>query len=224
MPSSLQAISFKELAFRELAFRELACRELAFKKMACREDGMALSPYGWMNRGILASRAPPFKSKNSDAPGPVCSPVIVVRVHPDIRRGLPFFGEPDHVHRRRVSRRSARPAFQRRLEFPDRRSARPAHMFERKAGLGFAAAALRPQQALPAIEALRDGRRGLRGPAISFHADRPRLGLGAIGLADRLPGFFPRTLVADLYARQPEAAYRLPRAGVHGTPSQRPLL
>jgi hypothetical protein len=43
----------------------------------------------------------------SDAQGPVRSPVIIVRVHPDVRRGLPFFGEPDHMHRRRVTRRPA---------------------------------------------------------------------------------------------------------------------
>jgi hypothetical protein len=39
---------------------------------------------------------------------------VIVRVRPDVRRGLPFFGEPDHVRRRRVARRSARSAFQRR--------------------------------------------------------------------------------------------------------------
>ena len=45
---------------------------------------------------------------------------------PGIGRDLPLPGQPDQVHRRRVARRGAGSAFQRCLQLPDRRLARPA--------------------------------------------------------------------------------------------------
>src|SRR5712675_2990031 len=106
-------------------------------------------------------------------------------MHPEIRRDLARPGQLDHVHRRLVAALAARAAFQRRLQFPDRRIARPADRVERQARAGLAAVAFDLEPAKPAIEALPDGRRRLRRPAKTLHADRPRLGLGAVGFADR---------------------------------------
>jgi hypothetical protein len=50
-------------------------------------------------------------------------------MHPRVRRNLALLRQLDHVNRRRMSRRPARPAFQRRLKFPDRCIARTADMF-----------------------------------------------------------------------------------------------
>ena len=69
-------------------------------------------------------------------------PLIIIRMHLLVRRNRALFGELDHMHARRIARCPARPAFQRRLQFPDRRVARPADVFERDAGFGFTAMAL----------------------------------------------------------------------------------
>jgi hypothetical protein len=110
---------------------------------------------------------------------------------PDLRRDLALLRQLDHMHRRRVSPLLARPAFQRRLKFPDRRIAGTPDRVERDAGAGLTAVAFDLKPAISAVEALRDGRRGLRGPAIALHLDRPCFGLGAVGLAygrERAPG------------------------------------
>jgi hypothetical protein len=82
--------------------------------------------------------------------------MIIIGMHPDVRRDLPLPRELDHVHRRRVSVRSARSAFQRRLQFPDRRILRPADSVERKAGARLTAFAHDLEPAVAAVEALRD--------------------------------------------------------------------
>ena len=92
-------------------------------------------------------------------------------MHPNAGHGLPLGREPDHVHRRAVSRRPARSAFQRGLKFPHRRVVLPADVFKRNARLGFAATAFDLQPAAAAIEALRDRRRRLRGAAIPLNSD-----------------------------------------------------
>src|SRR5437016_3089683 len=126
-------------------------------------------------------------------------------MHPEIGRDLARFRQLDHVHRRRVAAVAARPAFQRRFEFPDRRLARPADGIERQARAGLAALALDLEPAKPAIEALPDGRRWLRRPAITLHADRPGFGFRAIGFADGFPGGKPCALGADFRAADPAA-------------------
>ena len=68
-------------------------------------------------------------------------PLIIIRMHPLVGRDRALHGELDHMHAWRITRRPARAAFQRRLNFPDRRIARPADVFERDAGLGFTAMA-----------------------------------------------------------------------------------
>jgi hypothetical protein len=68
-------------------------------------------------------------------------PLIIIRMHPFVRRDLALLRELDHVDARRIARRPARPAFQRRLKFPDRRIAWPADVLKRDAGLGFTAMA-----------------------------------------------------------------------------------
>jgi hypothetical protein len=140
-------------------------------------------------------------------------------MHPNIRQGLPFFREPNHVGRRRVVLRSARSAFQCCLKFPNRYVPRPADMLKRNAGLGFAATTFHLQPAVTAIEALSDRRRR---PAISFHADRPCFGLGAIGFADRL-GAFACALGANVGAGNSGTEYDLQRLGAYSRQSQRPL-
>jgi hypothetical protein len=72
----------------------------------------------------------------------VLSPIIIVGMHPSLRRDLALHHQPDHVHRRRMSRRSAWSVFQRRLTFPDRRTALPANGIELDAGASLAAMAL----------------------------------------------------------------------------------
>jgi hypothetical protein len=57
-------------------------------------------------------------------------------MHPLVRRDLPRLGQLDHVHRRRIAALSARPAFQRGLELPNRRIPRPAYR-KRKARAPF---------------------------------------------------------------------------------------
>jgi hypothetical protein len=80
-------------------------------------------------------------------------------MHPKIGRDLARLGQLDHVHRRRVAAFLARPAFQRRLKFPDWRIPRPADVGERQAGARLTALALDLEPAQPAVEALRDRRR-----------------------------------------------------------------
>jgi hypothetical protein len=65
-------------------------------------------------------------------------------------------------------RRSARSAFQRRLEFPNRSVARAADRIQRQTGSRFAASAHDLEPAIAAVEALRDRRRRLR------RADHPK--------------------------------------------------
>ena len=62
-------------------------------------------------------------------------------MNPDVGRDLPLLGQLDHVNWRRVSAFLARPAFQRRLQFPDRRIARTPDRIERQARAGPAAIA-----------------------------------------------------------------------------------
>src|ERR1700737_873962 len=94
---------------------------------------------------------------------------LLIRMPPLIRRDLP------------------RPS-----QLPDRRIPRAADGIERKARAGLAAVALDLEPAEPAIEALPDGGRRLRRPAGALHADRPRFGLRAVGLASSLFGGCPR--------------------------------
>ena len=109
---------------------------------------------------------------------------------PDVRCDLARFGQLDHVNWRRVSAFLARPAFQRRLQFPDRRIARTPDRIERQARAGIAAVAFDFEPAVSAIETLPDGRRRLRWPAIAFHLDRPRF-RGAVRSADGFRGLSP---------------------------------
>jgi hypothetical protein len=95
------------------------------------------------------------------------------------QRDLALLRMLDHVHWRSVSALPARPAFQRPLQVQDRRIARMAHRIERDAG-GSYSGGIRPQANRIAVEALRDGRRRLCGPAVAFHLNRPRVSLGAI--------------------------------------------
>ena len=60
------------------------------------------------------------------------SPIIAVRMHPIVRCDLAFLGQLDHVYGRRVSSFFARPAFQHRLRFPDRRMTRTPYSVERR--------------------------------------------------------------------------------------------
>ena len=82
----------------------------------------------------------------------------------------------------------------------DRRIARPADGIEWQAGAGLTAIAFDLQPTQPAVEALPDRRRRLRWPAVAFHLDGPGCGLGAIGLANGFPGFFPRVSRVDFRA------------------------
>jgi hypothetical protein len=100
---------------------------------------------------------------------------FIVRMHPRVRRDFALHRQLDHVNWRRKSRGPARPAFQRRFEFPDWRVARTADMFKRNAGACFAAVAFHLQPAVTAVEALRDGRRRLdRSAKASICSDQSR--------------------------------------------------
>ena len=123
-------------------------------------------------------------------------------MRPDIRRDRLLLGQPDHVHRRPIARRPAGSAAERAFQFPDRRLAGAEDGVERKAGAGFAALAHHLEPAIAAIEALRDGRRGLRGAAKAFHLFRPQQAFRSVGFARGLGGlcaaccactFAPRT-------------------------------
>src|SRR3981081_2935411 len=99
----------------------------------------------------IKSKAQAFKTRAFGGAAPAPSSPIIVRMHPDVWQGLPLFREPDHVNRRRVSRRSACAACQRGLEFPDRHIARPANVLERNTGLGFAARRMGGAERYPSI-------------------------------------------------------------------------
>jgi hypothetical protein len=161
-------------------------------------------------RRLLMRRAPP----NIGAPRqPLGAPI---RMHPNVRNDFALPREPDHVHRRRVSRRPARSAFQRRLQFPDRRIARTPDRIERDARSGLAAMAFNFKPAVSAIETLRDGRRRLGWPAKAFHLDRPCFRLSAVGSADGFRGFLAGTLRTDLRAPDPATVDHLSRLRAHG--------
>jgi hypothetical protein len=137
-------------------------------------------------------------------------------MNPDVGRDLPLLGQLDHVNWRRVSAFLARPAFQRRFQFPDRRLARTPDRIERDARAGLAAVAFNFEPAVSAIETLPDGRRRLRWPAIAFHLDRPCFRFGAVGSTDGFRGLFPRALRANLRAPYPGTEYHLSRFRAHG--------
>jgi hypothetical protein len=61
----------------------------------------------------------------------------------------------------------------------------------------------RPLASPAPIEALPNGRGRLGGPAVAFHAERPRLGLGAVGVPDCLLGSLPGALGAHLRTHDP---------------------
>jgi hypothetical protein len=96
------------------------------------------------------------------------------------QRFIALLRQLDHVHRWRISAFLARPAFQCGFQFPDWDITRSAYGIERDARAGLAAVAFNFEPAVSAVEALRDGRGGLCGPAIAFHL--PCFGLGAVGL------------------------------------------
>src|SRR6266481_6846582 len=139
-------------------------------------------------------------------------------MNPGIGRDLALSGQPDQVHRRRVSGGGAGAAFERRFQLPDRRIARPADGIERQARAGLAAVAFDLEPAKPAIEALPDGRRWLRWPAKTLHADRPRLGLGAVGFANGFPGGKPCVVGVDFRAPDPAAVDGMAGSCAHGRP------
>jgi hypothetical protein len=141
-------------------------------------------------------------------------------MHPNVRRDFPLLGQLDHVNWRRVPPLLARPAFQRRLQFPDRRIAQTPDRIERQARARLAAMAFNFEPAVSAIETLRDGRRRLRRPAITFHLDRPRFRFGAVGGTDGFRGLFPRALRPNRRAPYPGTEYQLSRFRVR---LQRPL-
>ena len=65
------------------------------------------------------------------------------------------------------------------------------------------------------MDALADGWGGLRGAAIAFHADRPSVGLGAVGLAGGLLGRLAGMPSVDLRAHDLAAPYDFSRFGAH---------
>ena len=88
-------------------------------------------------------------------------PIIVIRMYPRIRDDLPLFGQPDHMHRWRVSPLLARPALQRRLKLPYRRVTRTPDRIERNSGARFTAMVFDLKPTVAAVQALRDGWRRL---------------------------------------------------------------
>jgi hypothetical protein len=95
--------------------------------------------------------------------------IILVRMHPNVRRDLALLRQLDHVHGWRISAFLARPAFQCRFQFPDWGITRSADGIERDAGAGLTTIALDLKPAESAVEALRDGRGGLCGSAIAYN-------------------------------------------------------
>src|ERR1700752_5395323 len=94
---------------------------------------------------------------------------IILGVNPVIGGDFLLLGEANHLHPRRIPGRPACATFERGLQLPDRRVARPADGFQRKAGTCFAALAFDLQPTIAGVEALRDRGRRLRRPAIALH-------------------------------------------------------
>jgi hypothetical protein len=109
------------------------------------------------------------------------------------------------MDRRSVAALSARSTFQRGLELPDRRIARPVDGIERQARARFEAVALDLEPAQAGIEALGNHRRWLRGAAVAFPANRPRIGLGAIRFTGGLLGALAGVFSVDLRGPDPAA-------------------
>jgi hypothetical protein len=145
-------------------------------------------------------------------------------MHPRVRRDLALHRQLDHVHRRRMSRGPARPAFQRCLKFPDRRIARTPDGVERQARPRFAAMAHDLKPAIAAVQTLRDCRRGLRRSAETFHLFRPQQAFSSVRFAGGFPRLLARMFGADLRAAHPIAedspsarsAHRAITAGLAG--------
>jgi hypothetical protein len=96
-----------------------------------------------------------------------------------------------------------RPAFQRRLKFPDWCVARPPDSIKRQADARLAALAHDLQPAVTAIEALSDRRRWLSGPAKALHLFRPEQALSGVSFARGFPRPLTRMFGADLRAPDP---------------------
>ena len=110
---------------------------------------------------------------------------------------------------------AARFAIERGLELPDRRIPRAPDRIKRDASLGLAPMALHLKEAVPAVEALGDGWRGLRRPAIALHTQGPCMGLRAIGLTDGLYSSACSALILAAEMRPPPDDFaRL--GGAHG--------
>jgi hypothetical protein len=124
-------------------------------------------------------------------------------MYPRVRRDFTLLRELDHMHGRRMSGCPARPAFQRRLKFPDRRIARASDGIERQTGARLTTLALDLKPAVAAVEALRDGRRGLGRAAEAFHLFRPQQTLGGIGLTGGFLGPLAGMLGTDFRAPHP---------------------
>jgi len=137
-------------------------------------------------------------------------------MHPLVGRDRAGFGQLDHADRRCIATLPAGPAFQRRLELPDRRVSRSADGAERQARPGLAAIALDLEPAQPAVEALGDRWGRLRGPAIAFRPQRPCAGLRAIGLTGGFLCVFPGLPRAYVGAHDLAAPDHLSRFGAHG--------
>jgi hypothetical protein len=121
-------------------------------------------------------------------------------MHPLIRRDLLGRGQLDHVAPAAhngpfgmtgISVRSLASIW----EYP---AAGGWHRAAARPGLAAIAFDLDPAQA--AVEALPDGRRRLRGSAVAFHLDRPRVGFGAICFTGGFICGFAGTPGADLRA------------------------
>jgi hypothetical protein len=98
---------------------------------------------------------------------------LLIRMYPLVGRDLPRLGQLDHVDRRSVATLPTGPTFERRFQLPQRRVAWPADGIQRQARARLAPIALHFQPAETAVEALADGRRGLRRATIALHPQRP---------------------------------------------------
>src|SRR6516165_1244062 len=96
-----------------------------------------------------------------------------------------------------------------------RRASGSADRIERQARARLASVALDLKPSEPAVEALSNGRRRLRGAAVAFHPDRPQFGLCTVGIALGRLRQLTRVLGADFRAHDPATEDDLAFLGAH---------
>lgn len=143
-------------------------------------------------------------------------PIPFGGVIPRSQPNLALLGQLDQIHRRFVSRGRAGAAPERRLKCPDWCASGTPDVFEWNTREGFTSLALHFEPAVSPVDALSDGWRRLRWPAIAFHLLRPQKALRRVAFSDSFLCAFACRLHANLRARYSRPEHSRSRRSTHG--------